>query len=88
VLLGSSAKCFDLLIFLDGSGAIRWQGEQVSFAPAQVWMIPAGLGAYQIAPQAHTSLLRTFVPSEAGEFGPGLTQRGIAETEWMRLVHA
>jgi mannose-6-phosphate isomerase len=88
VLMGSSVEYFDLLIFLEGCGAIRWQGEDVNFGPAQVWMIPAGLGAYQIAPQARTSLLRTFVPREAGEFGSGLGQRGVAESEWMRLVHS
>jgi mannose-6-phosphate isomerase len=87
VLMGSSAECFDLLVFLDGSGAIRWQSEQVNFGPAQAWMIPAGLGAYQIAPLGRTSLLRTFVPREAGEFGSGLAQRGVSEADWMRLVH-
>jgi mannose-6-phosphate isomerase len=87
VLMGSSVENFDLLIFLKGSGAIRWQGEQVEYAPAQVWMIPAGLGAYQIAPAAATSLLRTFVPREAGEFGAGLGQSGVSEAEWSRLVH-
>ena len=87
VLMGSSAENFDLLIFLEGAGAIRWQGEQVEFAPAQVWMIPAGLGAYQIAPQSATSLLRTFVPREAGEFGAGLAQCGVSEADWSRLVH-
>jgi len=87
VLMGSSTEVFDLLIFLEGSGAIRRQGEQVKFGPAQVWMIPAGLGAYQIAPEASTTLLRTSVPREAGEFGPGLTQSGVPEAEWSRLVH-
>jgi mannose-6-phosphate isomerase len=87
VLLGSSAENFDLLIVLEGSGAIRWQGEQVEYAPAQVWMIPAALGAYQIAPRARTSLLRTFVPREAGQFGAGLAQSGVREAEWSRLVH-
>ncbi len=85
--MGSSAECFDLLIFVEGSGAIRWQNENVRFGPAQVWMIPAALGSYQIAPEARTSLLRTFVPREAGEFGPGLTQSGISEVDWSRLVH-
>jgi mannose-6-phosphate isomerase len=87
VLMGSSAESFDLLIFLEGSGAIRWQSERVDFAPAQVWMIPAGLGAYQIAPEAPASLLRAFVPREAGEFGSGLRQSGISEKDWSRLVH-
>jgi hypothetical protein len=31
--------------------------------------------------------LRTFVPREAGEFGSGLGQRGVSESDWMRLVH-
>jgi len=87
VLAGSSSECFDLLIFAEGSGAIRWQSERVDFGPAQVWMIPAGLGAYQIAPDLPTSLLRTFVPREAGEFGSGLTQSGVSESAWSRLVH-
>lgn len=86
VLMGSSAEYFDLIIFLEGSGTIRWQGEQVNFGPVQVWMIPAALGAYQIAPDVPTSLLRTFVPREPGEFGPGLTQGGVSEGEWLRLV--
>jgi mannose-6-phosphate isomerase len=87
VPMSSSAGCFDLLICLEGSGAIRWKQERVDFGPAQVWMIPTGLGAYQIAPNSRTSLLRTSVPREAGEFGPGLTRKGVSEGEWSRLVH-
>ncbi len=87
VLMGSSVENFDLLIVLEGAGAIRWQGEQVDFAAAQVWMIPSTLGTYQIAPISRTSLLRTFVPRTAGEFGAGLAQSGVSEAEWSRLVH-
>lgn len=85
--MGSSAEYFDLLIFLEGAGEIRWQGGRADFMPAQVWMIPAGLGAYQIAPVSRTSLLRTSVPREAGEFGSGLTRSGVSEAQWSRLVH-
>jgi mannose-6-phosphate isomerase len=87
VQMSSSAGCFDLLICLEGSGAIRWRHQRVDFGPAQVWMIPTGLGAYQIAPNSRTSLLRTSVPREAGEFGPALTRKGVSEGEWSRLVH-
>jgi mannose-6-phosphate isomerase len=87
IRMGSCREYFELLIFLEGWGAIRWQSERLDFAPAQVWMIPAGLGAYQIAPDAPTSLLRTFVPRQAGEFGSQLTQSGISEADWSRLVH-
>jgi hypothetical protein len=59
----------------------------VNYSPAQVWMMPAALGAYELAPKAHTSLLRTYVPSDIGEFTRRLVDQGIAETEWSRLVH-
>ncbi len=80
-------SCFDLLIFLEGSGTIQWGREQAAYSPAQVWMIPAALGAFQVAPDTRTSLLRTYVPRQPGEFGPGLTQLGVSEAEWSRLVH-
>lgn len=87
VPVNSMAECFELLIFLEGSGAIHWRSERVDYGPAQVWMIPAGLGTYQVAPGEPTVLLRTFVPRQAGEFGPGLTRSGVREAEWSRLVH-
>jgi mannose-6-phosphate isomerase len=86
-LVSNSQGAFDLLIFLKGQGNLRWGGEHTAYAPAQVWMIPAALGAYQVAPDGRTSFLRTHVPREPGEFGPALTQRGVSEQEWSRLVH-
>jgi len=83
----SSPECFELLIVLEGSGTIRWQSDSVEYGLAHVWMIPAALGAYQVLPSGPTALLRTFVPRKAGEFGPGLTQSGVREAEWSRLVH-
>jgi mannose-6-phosphate isomerase len=83
----TSQGSFDLLIFLEGAGTIQWKSEVVAYRPAQVWMIPAGLGAYTIAPVPPTSLLRTYVPREPGEFGPALSSKGVKETDWSRLVH-
>ena len=85
--MASLQSYFDLLIFLEGSGTIRWDRESAAYAPVQVWMIPAALGPFQVAPGSRTSLLRTYVPRQPGEFGPGLTQRGVSEAEWSRLVH-
>jgi mannose-6-phosphate isomerase len=85
--MASLQRCFDLLIFLEGSGTIQWGGEHAAYAPAQVWMIPAALGRFRVAPNTRTSLLRTYVPRQPGEFGPGLTQHGVSEAEWSRLVH-
>jgi mannose-6-phosphate isomerase len=83
----TSQEHFDLLIFLEGAGTIRWNGEHLTYGPAQVWMLPAGLGAYEIAPGERTSLLRTYVPREAGQFGPALSSKGVKEADWSRLVY-
>lgn len=87
VLTGSNQRNFDLLIFLGGTGTIRWGQQSVAYAPAQVWMIPACLGVYSISPDERTSLLRTCVPRQPGEFGAGLTLSGLNKTEWSRLVY-
>jgi mannose-6-phosphate isomerase len=83
----TSREQFELLIFLEGTGTIDWGGNRVNYSPAQVWMMPAALDAYELAPKARTSLLRTYVPSDGGEFTRRLADQGIAETEWSRLVH-
>jgi mannose-6-phosphate isomerase len=83
----SSPEHFDLLIFVEGTGSICWSEEHVEYGPAQVWMLPAALGEYQIVPRAPTSLLRTYVPSDVDEFGRRLNDRGIEESNWSGLVH-
>jgi mannose-6-phosphate isomerase len=83
----SSPGHFELLIILEGGGTIRWSGQHAAYGPAQVWMIPAALGALEIVPGAPTTVLRTYVPREPGEFGAELVSRGVAEAEWSRLVH-
>jgi len=62
---------FDVLIFLEGNGSIRWGDNHEAYGPAQVWIIPAALGKYELHPNAEntaqpsaTSLLRTHVPSQ------------------------
>jgi mannose-6-phosphate isomerase len=65
----TSHEHFDVLIFLEGSGSIRWSANTESYGPAQVWLLPASLGKYELLPQPQragasprTSLLRTYVP--------------------------
>lgn len=82
-----SRERFELLIFLEGAGTIGWGANRVNYSPAQVWMMPAALGAYELTPNARTSLLRTYVPSDMSEFTRRLADQGIPETEWSRLVH-
>jgi hypothetical protein len=57
-----------------------------SYSPAQVWLLPATLGAYQLAPDSATTLLRAYVPDLHG-FVQRLAEERIAEEEWSRVVH-
>jgi mannose-6-phosphate isomerase len=78
---------FELLIFLEGSGGIRWGGQDVRYGPAQVWLIPAALGKYELKADSRSEVLRTYVPADVGEFGRQMTDQGISKTDWSRLVH-
>jgi mannose-6-phosphate isomerase len=87
----SSSEHFDLLIFLEGNGNIRWGAESAEYGLAQAWLIPAALGGYELAPDVSsktvTSLLRTFVPSDVAEIGRQLSAHGVTEQEWSRLIY-
>jgi mannose-6-phosphate isomerase len=87
VAAASSREHFDLVIFLEGAGDIEWDGKRGTYGPAQVWVIPAALGAYQFSPQSRTSLLRTYVPSNMNEFVHRLEERGVDPRAWSRLVY-
>lgn len=83
----TSREHFDLMIVLEGAGNFVWGGSNAAYSPAQVWMIPAALGAYRIEPSSHTALLRTYVPSGSDEFLRSLKDSGVEESKWSRLVH-
>ena len=77
---------FDLLIILAGSGRIEFGDAATHYATAQVWLLPAALGAYQLAPHSPTTLLRTYVP-DVNEFVRRLADQRIEESAWSRLVY-
>jgi mannose-6-phosphate isomerase len=83
----TSREHFDLMIILEGAGNFTWGDSRAEYSPAQVWMIPAALGAYRIEPTARTVLLRTYVPSDANEFLQHLKDSGVEESKWSGLVH-
>jgi mannose-6-phosphate isomerase len=83
----TSLEHFDMLIFLEGTGSIRWGGNRVNYSGMQVWIVPAALGAYELDPGSSTSLLRTYVPASTKEFARRLTDRRIPEAAWSHLVH-
>ncbi len=78
---------FDLMIILEGAGNFAWGDSRVEYSPAQVWMIPAALGAFRIEPSSRTTLLRTYVPGGSDEFSRSLKESGVEESKWSRLVH-
>jgi len=82
----TSPERFDLLIFLEGQGRIEFAGGEESYAPAEVWLLPAALGAYYLAPDSPTTLLRAYVPDLHG-FVQRLTEERVEEAEWSRVVH-
>jgi mannose-6-phosphate isomerase len=83
----TSPEHFDLLIFLEGHGSIRWGGESVEYAPAQTWLLPAALGTYHLAPRERTSLLRAYVPVPFDRFAHTLAARGVGEATLSHLVY-
>jgi mannose-6-phosphate isomerase len=87
ITAASSVGHFDLLIFLDGDGDIEWAGERAIYDRAQVWMIPAALGSYHLAPQSPTALLRTYVPADPKEFAQELERRGVERSAALKLVY-
>ena len=83
----TSPEHFDLLIFLEGRGAIQWGGESVEYAPAQTWLLPAALGAYHLAPRERTAVLRAYVPASLDEFARRLAAQGVSEAALSRMVY-
>jgi mannose-6-phosphate isomerase len=76
---------FEILIILAGTGALECCRESKRYAPGQAWLLPANLGAYALAPDAPTALLRAYVPDLA-ELELTLTREGVAEAERARLI--
>ena len=82
----TSPKRFELLIPLSGHGQIEWSSESAAYGPAEIWLLPAALGAYQLSPQTETKMLRTYVP-DLQEFAQRLADQRVEESVWSRLVH-
>lgn len=82
----TSPERFEILVILQGSGEISWGGQSASYAPAQVWLLPAALGQYSLAASAPTSLLRTFVPKNPQEFARLAEARGVGPAAAAGLV--
>jgi len=87
VARASASEHFDLLVFLEGSGRIGWDGGGETYGRAQLWVVPAALGAYEIAPQSRTSLIRTYVPADLGELARRLEDKGVDRSRLSKLIY-
>jgi mannose-6-phosphate isomerase len=81
----TSGERFELLIFLAGAGTFECCREPKRYAPGEAWFLPAGLGAYALAPANPTVLLRAYIPDLA-EFDSRLAREGVPEAERARLI--
>jgi mannose-6-phosphate isomerase len=84
----SSGENFDLLIFLNGSGTIECGETRLNYEPTNVWLVPASLGAYQLAPASHTTLLRTNLPGNLDDIVRRLEAQGATEADCARVVYS
>ena len=83
----TSPERFELLVILSGMGEIIWDDGRVPYAPADLWLMPAALGSYEVACAKPTSLLRTYVPKDPGEFARLAQQHGVDAAAASRLVY-
>lgn len=70
------------------SSANAAKSQSIRYAPAQAWILPAALGAYEIAASSPTSLLRTWVPANLSEAANYLAAQGVAESDRSRLIYS
>jgi mannose-6-phosphate isomerase len=83
----TSADRFEILIFIAGRGRMEAAGETAAYGPAEVWLLPAALGAYSFAPESATTLLRTYVP-DLQAFAQQLAGDNVSPAAVARLIHA
>ena len=81
----TAAEQFEVLIVLGGAGRLEWNGGACAYAPAQAWFLPAAMGAFRIAPERGSALLRAFVPGTDAARREWLRQ-GLEETAVSRVV--
>ncbi len=84
----SSPEHFELWITIQGAGSIRWSQESAPFEPAQVWLIPADLGSFELIPESNTTILRTYVPANLASATKNLEDQGVSAADAARLVFA
>jgi mannose-6-phosphate isomerase len=76
---------FNLLVFLSGRGAMRWDTGKAQFQRGECWFMPASLKSYELLPEDESSLIRTFVP-DLNALRGNLRTLGVAESKISDVV--
>jgi mannose-6-phosphate isomerase len=71
---------FDLLIFLDGTGAMVADEHRREYRRGEAWFVPADAARFRLEPAADTTLLRAYVP-DLGALARGLAGEGMTREE-------
>jgi mannose-6-phosphate isomerase len=82
----TSPQHFELWIVIEGAGSLRWAQESATFATAQVWLVPAALGQFQIVPESSATFLRTYVPADLVALSAQWAREGLGAEDLKRLV--
>jgi mannose-6-phosphate isomerase len=83
----SQSECFELLVILNGTGHIHWEGAPLAYQRGECWFIPAALGKFSLQPEQSTSLIRTYVPDLA-RLRAELRQVAIPQSQLAQTVFA
>lgn len=83
----SQQECFELLVILDGTGYIHWQGPPLPYHRGQCWFMPASLGEFALQPEQKTALIRTYLP-DLSRLRAELRQAVFPETQLAQTVFA
>ncbi len=87
VSLESTSENFDLLVILDGTGYIHWQGAPLPYQRGHCWFIPASLGKFSLQPEQSTAAIRTYIP-DLPRLRAALREAAIPETLLAQTVFA
>lgn len=77
---------FEVLIVLRGEGEIVSGGCRQPYTTEQMWLLPAGLKEYRVAPHAETIFLKAYAPPSLSAIRSTLAQAGASETDLNRVI--
>jgi len=83
----SLRETFTLLVFLDGTGYLHWQGAPLEYRPGECWFIPAALGKFSLQPEQSTTAIRVYVP-DLQKLRGELHDFGVPESQLAQSIFA